>query len=407
MEQGVDARRVLIVDDDPMVRQMIVSHAASAGMEVRDTGDPREFLKIARDWRPHLVIVDLVLGDMDGLDVLRGLAKAGSDAAVIISSGVGARVLDAARRLADEHGLTLAGVLAKPFKRAELVALLTADAERHEPTPLAEGRSSEWTEVEFSAEFQAALRQGHLGVVYQPKIECATGAVVGYEALSRWNHDLLGPISPEMFVTMAERTGLIHDLTSYMVRESLEWFAGLDAGPEVSLAINVSAVELAEPKLDVRLVAACRTAGVEPTQVIVEMTETSGMTDAVKSLEMLTRLRLQGFQLSLDDFGTGYSAVQQLARMPFSEVKIDRSFVSPITESHDALVLVTTMVSMAHGLGLKCVAEGVEDAETLQLLKDAHCDSVQGYVFARPMTAEQLREWQPPVDASAEVRKQA
>lgn len=407
MEQAAEERRVLIVDDDPMVRQMIVAHAESADFEVRDTGDPREFLKMQREWRPHFVVIDLVMGDMDGLDVLRGLAKAGSEAAVVIASGVGARVLDAAHRLADEQGLTLAGVISKPFKRAELVALLNAQSERHEPATAAGGRASEWSSAEFSAEFHAALRRGHLSVMYQPKLACSTGAVVGYEALSRWNHDTLGPIPPDVFVPMAERTGLIHDLTSFMMRESLAWFAGLDAPPEVSLAINIAAVELAEPKLDARLLAACRTAGVETSRLIVEVTETSAMEDPVKSLEMLTRLRLVGFHVSLDDFGTGYSTVQQLARMPFTEVKIDRSFVSAITKSHDSHVLVATMVSMSHGLGLECTAEGVEDVETLRALNEVGCDHAQGYVLARPMTAEQIADWEPPVDVLAEVRKGA
>ncbi len=386
--------RVLILDDDVMVGKIILSHVRAIGHEGRFTDDPEEFLRWHSEWRPTRVVVDLVMDKMDGLEVLSELAQAQSQAAVIISSGMGSRVMDAARRLADGKGLTIAGLLPKPYKREDLSALLSqTPAEATAPQQPANAPFPLWTPTEFARAFQEALEEDTIKVAYQPKVSCLDGNVVGYEALARWRHPDHGMVPPDTFVPMAERAGLAGQLTDMVLNDALRWFASIDDADDQRISVNISATELSEPTLDQRLVAACSTQGVSPEKVILELTETSAMEDPELSLHLLTRLRLDGFRLSLDDFGTGYSSMLQLARMPFSELKVDRSFVMNGAESEESMIVVRSIVDLGHALGMQSTAEGVECEEMLDLLHDLGCDFAQGFHIARPMYPEELQEW--------------
>jgi len=182
-------------------------------------------------------------------------------------------------------------------------------------------------------------------------------------------------------------------LTDSVAREALYWFAEQTDNERMSLSINISAAELGEPGLDQRLLRACEECAVPSDRVILELTETSAMDDAVRSLEILTRLRLVGFRLSLDDFGTGYSSMVQLARLPVTEIKVDRSFVMTASSSQESAVVIRSIIDLGHSLGLECTGEGVEDAEALSLLNDLGCDLAQGYFIARPMSSDQVADW--------------
>lgn len=394
MAPASSIERVLILDDDTLVGRVILSHVTAIGHEGRFTDDPLEFLELQREWKPTRVIVDLVMEKMDGIEVLNRLAADGCTAAVIISSGMGSRVMDAARRLADANGLTIAGLLSKPYTRVDLGSLLASAPEEtptHEFPHLDSGPW--WTPAEFSSVFRKALDERDIRVAYQPKVSCTTGTVVGYEALARWTHKDHGTIPPSTFVPLAERAGLVGLLTDRVLEEALTWFGGLADTADQRISVNISASELSEVALDRRLLDACRNAGTAPDRVILEVTETSAMDDPVVSLQLLTRLRLEGFRVSLDDFGTGYSSMLQLARMPFSEVKVDRSFVMNARTSDESVIVIRSIVDLAHALGMQCTAEGVEDAEVLQLLDELGCDHAQGYHIARPMFPAELDSW--------------
>ena len=394
------AERVLILDDDTLIGKVILAHVRAIGHEGRFTDDPHEFLELTRTWKPSRVIVDLVMEKMDGLEVLQRLADEGCEATVIISSGMGKRVMDAARRLADAQGLVIAGLLPKPYKRADLSALFVsapasttvAPAERSAVAPW-------WAPDDFPEAFRHALASGHITVAYQPKVSCHEVKVVGYEALVRWTDPDRGSIPPGVFVPMAEAAGMVGWVTDTVLAQSLGWFASEARPDKQLLSINISAAELSQPQLDQRLLRACRDAGVSPESVILELTETAAMEDPVVSLELLTRLRLEGFRVSLDDFGTGYSSMLQLARMPFSEIKVDQSFVMSATSSDEALIVIRSIVDLGHALGMKSTAEGVEDEETLEILKGLGCDFAQGYHIGRPMFAEALQGWKCPLSA--------
>jgi EAL domain-containing protein (putative c-di-GMP-specific phosphodiesterase class I) len=157
--------------------------------------------------------------------------------------------------------------------------------------------------------------------------------------------------------------------------------------------VNISATELSEPSLDERILAACVTAGVPANQLILEVTETSAMVDPVTSLQLLTRLRLEGFKVSIDDFGTGYSSMHQLARLPFSEIKIDQSFVKDIPDNPQSVSIARTIINLAHSLGMTVIAEGVENERALGALTELGCDLAQGYFISRPLYPDQIDSW--------------
>ncbi|MBC7299116.1 MAG: EAL domain-containing protein, partial [Demequina sp.] len=251
----------------------------------------------------------------------------------------------------------------------------------------------QWDAPEFESELGEALGNDHLAVVYQPKVSLVDGKVVGYESLIRWNHPRLGPLVPSAFIPRAESVGAVRLITDFVTSTAMSWFSRSRFHTSEHLSINISASELTETNLDVRLLAACSAANLPPDRIVLEVTETSAVVDETHSLEVLTRLRLDGFQLSIDDFGTGYSSMTQLATMPFSEIKVDRSFVQHLGESVTADVMVKSMLQLAQGLGLRCTAEGVETAAAFHALKEMGCDFAQGYYIARPMDEESLERW--------------
>lgn len=385
--------RVLIIDDDPLVTKMMAAHARAAGFKAKVTDDPEEFYALADSWNPTFVVVDLVMGDVDGLAVLKRLAQMGSEAVVVIASGMGSKVLDSARQFAAASGLAYGGVLHKPFRRPDVAAVLNAGA--HSPDAVERTLESLdlWDASAFEAELRSAATHGDLKVVFQPKIACLDGNVAGYEALVRWSHAQLGMILPNAFVPRAETAGLVSLITDSVVSTALAWFAHSRAGTTEHIAINISASELTGTSLAERLLAACALAEIAPKRVVIEVTETSTTADEAGALEVLTRLRLEGFQLSNDDFGTGYSSMTQLSNMPFSEIKIDRSFIQNLGKSVAADVVVRSMIQLGHGLGLHCTAEGIETAADLLTVTELGCDFAQGYFIARPMDEAALEEW--------------
>jgi EAL domain-containing protein (putative c-di-GMP-specific phosphodiesterase class I) len=385
--------RVLIIDDDHLVGTMIVAHARAAGFEAKITGDPEEFYTLAKDWVPTFVVVDLVMGEVDGLTVLKRLAATRSGAVVVIASGMGSKILDSARQFAAASGLAYGGVLHKPFRRTDVAAVLNAGAHTPEATEPTLDVVDSWDKPTFERELRDALAGDLLKVVFQPKVACLDGSVAGYEALVRWHHPTLGLIPPNAFIPRAESFGLIGLVTDSVTSTALAWFARSRFDTSERLAINISASELTGTDLDKRLKAACSLANMPPERVILEVTETSAIADKTESLEVLTRLRLDGFHLSIDDFGTGYSSMTQLSNMPFSEVKIDRSFVKNLGESLPSDVMVKSMLQLGQGLGLECTAEGVETATALAALTEMGCDFAQGYHIAYPMDEAALEKW--------------
>lgn len=398
---------LLILDDDPLTGQTITNIATLAGIDARYTDDPLEFFRLIKDWRPDFIALDLVMPRMDGVQVMVELARLRCPADIIISSGVGGRVLDAAARSASEHGLNIIGVLPKPFSPARLRELLNRQpASGFVPAihSLAQHGDSEAIPAHELAD---AISHNQITVVYQPKINCRTGLLAGFEVLARWQHPTRGNITPARFIPLAEQSGLINALTESVMMQSLRWYSALpenlgnDPGfdylrrrlREITMSLNISAISLSHLDLFERLEDYCQSMGVRPERIIFELTETCAMEDPVSSLDILTRLRMKGFHLSIDDFGTGFSSMLQLARLPFSEIKIDKSFVMTASESKESRTVIKTIIDLGHGLGLYTSAEGIESAETLEYLRSIGCDLAQGYAIGRPMSGDAVLTW--------------
>jgi EAL domain-containing protein (putative c-di-GMP-specific phosphodiesterase class I) len=243
---------------------------------------------------------------------------------------------------------------------------------------------------------RSAIASDQLHVVYQPEIRCRDHALAGVEALVRWVHPEHGDISPATFIPLAESWGLIEPVTELVFDQSLNWLASHPGHGNFSLSINLSAICFADIRLPDRLAAKCQKIGVNPARIVLEITETAAMADPATTLALTTRLRLKGFRLSIDDFGVGYSSLVQLARIPFSELKIDTSFVRDMARSLEARKIVVAIINLGRSLGLCVNAEGVENAETLSLLCAAQCDQAQGFYIGQPMPGHQFQAWRPP-----------
>lgn len=244
---------------------------------------------------------------------------------------------------------------------------------------------------------RAALGTGDLRVQYQPKLQLGSGEVTGFEALVRWTHPDLGPVSPAEFVPLAEATGLISALTSTVLREALaacrSWH---DAGKPVGVAVNVSARSLDDSVLVGQVAAMLTASGLEPRWLTLEITESSVMEDHSRSLEVLRELRMLGVRLSIDDFGTGYSSLHQLRGLPVHEVKIDKSFVDTVDTDEADRAVVRAVVELCESLDLVTVAEGVESASQAFALERLGVRQVQGYFHSRPMDASLVVDWLAP-----------
>lgn len=391
--------RLLVLDDDPVMREIIAVLAERQGFASRMAGNPAEFFSELERWKPTHVTIDLVMPTQDGIEVLRELASRACPAAIVIISSMDLKVLDSARRVASERGLQIVGVLAKPFKHDALRELLGLAMPAIGSARVAAEQATGMTVSRPIIE--EALREAQFILHFQPKVSLTSGAVVGIEVLVRWQHPLLGLVMPDRFITELERNGSIGLLTQQVIADAMAWFAASGIGDRMTLAVNVSAHDLNSLVLADDLHRRCADLGIDPARVVLELTETGAMKYPETALATLTRLRIKGFGLSIDDFGTGYSSMVQLARLPFSSMKIDKSFVMSMCDSAESRKIVTSIISLGHSLGLSIVAEGVESIASARLLRAAGCDVAQGYEIAAPMDARALAAWLQAWDAQA------
>ncbi|MCA1646273.1 MAG: EAL domain-containing protein [Chloroflexi bacterium] len=254
------------------------------------------------------------------------------------------------------------------------------DQDEHSPDRLA-----------MVGELKRAIESDELILQYQPKISLGTTRCIGVEALIRWQHALHGLIPPDQFIPLAEQTGLIKNLSHWVLnaalKQSRNWAA---VGFDVPIAVNLSMRDLHDAELPERVAGLLRHWGVDPKQLAVEITEHGLMAEPARALQTITGLRLMGIRISIDDFGTGYSSLAYLKRLPVDELKIDRSFIRDLATDDDDLAIVRSTISLGHDLGLTIVAEGIEDAGTWDLLRRLGCDIAQGYFLGRPMSAQAL-----------------
>ncbi|MGH8126118.1 MAG: EAL domain-containing response regulator [Rhodanobacteraceae bacterium] len=386
---ALDSRRLLILDDEPTVAQTVAFAARRHGFAVRTSGSAEDFFADVTRFDPTHIIIDLLMPGMDGVEVLRSLAASGCRANIIMTSGMGTKVLESAQRVGIERGLRITGILPKPFKPAELRALLDAEAgTRSLPEAI-----TETDHAVLCGQIASALHEGQFVLHYQPKVHLASGRPAGVEALVRWQHPEFGLLPPDRFLPLIEQAGNMDLLTARVIEVALGWFTEVAHGSALELAINISGSSLTDVGFTDLLHERCTLSEVDPARIILELTETTATRRTAELLDILTRVRLKGFQLSIDDFGTGYSTLVQLAQLPFSEIKIDKSFVWAMLASEEVRKIVATTIGLGKELSLTTVAEGVENEAQAQVLAELRCDQAQGYYFARPMQGEVVQAW--------------
>jgi diguanylate cyclase (GGDEF)-like protein len=243
-------------------------------------------------------------------------------------------------------------------------------------------------------ELREGVNDGQLRVYYQPKCDAASGAIVGLEALVRWEHPTRGLVFPDEFISIAENTGLIGALTVEVLDQSLRFARKLrDAGRPLGVAVNISVRCLTDLELPRQVAGLLGRWGVPPEYLTLEVTESTIMVDPTRTMTVLGLLRDLGVSLSIDDFGTGYSSLSYLKRLEAHELKIDKSFVFTMTMNSNDAVIVRSTIELGHNLGLRLVAEGVEDAETWTMLSALGCDVIQGYHLSRPLPEQEIEAW--------------
>ncbi|MEX0624639.1 EAL domain-containing protein [Saccharospirillum sp.] len=391
MEVTSNIKRLLVLDDELDVATTMCMMAQGISFETDHTDNVDQFLDMVDSWRPTHLIVDLQLPDRDGVEVLNTLAKSNCPAAVIIVSGLGGRILDSAARAASENGLLVSGILSKPFTRKALRQLLLA--EPTVPSPKLSQSQGTYLHSVTEEQLAKALDEHLFTAHFQPKIACSGNELTGFECLARWTLPDGSMVPPDVFIRLAEKTGQIHALSRQIYHYALTNFPQYAKSQQVKIALNLSPINLKDENFPRWLVNKCQEFDVEPSQVILEVTETASMDNPLALLENLTQFRIKGFHLSIDDFGVGYSSLVQLARLPFSEMKIDQMFIKNLAISEESQKIVIAIVNLGQSLGLNVTAEGVEDAWALDFLYEIGCDEAQGYYIAKPMNSHAVATW--------------
>ncbi|WP_193369460.1 EAL domain-containing response regulator [Pelagibius marinus] len=381
--------RILIVDDnEPLIGLLRRYSEKLDAADVFEAHDGEQALEILDSNAIDCVLCDLEMPGMDGIEFLRHLAEREASPTVVLLSGHDMSILSTAVRLGRAHGLRIVGSLSKPFTFAALRELLAQSAPASNSGP----------RLSFQPLTPDALHYGldndAVELAFQPKVSIGANEVTGVETLLRWRDRSGDLVNPASVVPVAEQHNLMNKLTEIVVRKALaqhgNWLAD---GHNFSLAINVSLLDLYQYDFPEFVLDTASSAGVPPSLITLEVTETQIMADIARPLETLSRLRLKGVALAIDDFGTGASVLQQLKRIPFTELKIDREFVSGAPEDKATRTMQASIIRLAKNLKLGIVAEGVETESELRLVAARRVDAVQGYYIVRPMPAADLPGW--------------
>jgi len=383
--------RILVVDDELLVLKIhaqMLAHMGFASVSTAQSGDAA--LARITDAEPHpdLILLDLTMPGMDGLEFIRLLVDRRFEGRIVLVSGEEERVLRTVEKLAGAHKVRVMGVLRKPVQEDQLASML------RRWRPASGTFEIAWKRMYPAEAIRHAIGASEITVHYEPKVSLRTGELTGVEALARWMHPKDGLVMPQQFVSIAESAGLIHEITRIVFTKATTqaaiWRA---ASMPVRMAVNVSVDALGALDFADFALAQAKRAGIPPSDITIEVTESRLMQDMRIPLEVLTRLHLMRFHLSIDDFGTGYSSLAQLQDIPFGELKVDRSFVHRGALDQTVRTMYGTCLGLAKQLKMSTVAEGVEDRADWDFVRASECDTAQGYFVGRAMPPESLMGW--------------
>ncbi len=383
-------KTVLVIDDHRFQRSVLARMLRQLGVEqVLEAADGASALELVRANRDTLALIisDVDMPEMDGLEFLRRLAEEASQTPVAIHSALDSALLKSVEIMAAAYGMQLMGVLEKPVTDTTLRQVLERALQRDANPARAESAVDE-------AQVATGLRQQEFEPWFQPKVDLRSGRVCGAEVLVRWCRLHAAPMPPDRFLSVVTRSGLMRTLTLGLASQSSQYLRqSRPPGRDFTLSLNVCPTLLDDPAFGDALARALLDGGATPQEVVLEITESAAARNEGAALENLARLRMRGFALSIDDFGTGFSSLAKLVQTPFSELKIDRTFVSRLAAESAARTLVESIVALARRLGLRTVAEGIETEKQREILVELDCDMGQGYLFAKPMPAGEWLRW--------------
>ena len=381
---------VMVVEDHGFQRRMALRLLAEVGVtRSREAADGESALALLQggDELPDVIIVDLDMPGMDGIEFIGHVAQRKLARAIIVASALDPALLNTVQTMARAYGLRVLGCVEKPMtapKLADVLALfdVSPDADEDEVA------------LDVTAEAIAeGLARDEFLPFFQPQVTFSNGQVIGVEALARWRRADGAIVRPAQFIPMLEREQQIDRRTDRILEKACAWKARwARSGISLKISVNVSMLNLADVAAADRFQHIVRSHGVDPREIVLEITESSVMGEAAHALNVLARLRLKGFGLSVDDFGTGYSSLSQLSQIPFTELKIDQSFVTGAANQPRKRAVIEASLELARKLNLSVVAEGVETVEDWQMLAELGCTYAQGYLISRPVPGDQLAE---------------
>ena len=371
---------LLAFDDDQEIVETICAIGVRAGFRTTASIGSDRLRELVESAKPDVIVLDLQMPGDDGVSALRHLADIRCTAKIFLVTGMDERTIASAEQYGLRRGLSVFGTLQKPFDPDELLARFErAHAAIRPLTP---------------QDLEQAIENGELLVHYQPIIRRFadnTWDVAAVEALLRWNHPVRGLLTPDSFLSMGEAHGLSRAMTDFVLQRGIEQLKGWEAQRiRVGLRINVSAMLISDLAFPDRLERMLVEQSLDPEALALEITETGMLEQTPEAFDILTRLRIKNIGLAIDDFGIGYSSLTQLFRMPFNEMKIDKSLVGRIIESKEASIMVDALVSLAHKLNLTVCAEGVENRPTLEELGRFGADYAQGYFISHPVAPAEI-----------------
>ena len=381
----------MLVDDEPSILDLTSRFLEQMGCrKITPCQSGQSALDKYRESKNSfdVIICDLNMPEMNGVELIRHLSEENFHGGIILLSGEDERILETAKDLAKARNLNVLGYISKPFNREALEILLL------EYTPQDLKISAPLLDDISEKELRAGMNGDELLIAFQAKASLATGEVTGVEALARWNHSERGLLPPYTFIPLAERCQLIDELTYSIYRKTLSqirtWH---EKDIHLKVSINISVNSFTTDGFVDFLIQTAEEYNIDPELIIFEITESQVMENALDCLEMLVQLRMKNFGLSIDDFGTGHSNMVQLKKIPFTELKIDQSFVGGACEDSTARTILESSVDLAKKLKIYTVAEGVETEAELALVKEIGCDQIQGYLIAKPMLADEFEKF--------------
>lgn len=386
-------KRLLVLDDDPDMCALVVSAATSAGYQATSSTDFDGFAaSLTRD--TNVVVLDLMMPEVDGIQVLRYLSSQNYASDIVLISGYDKKVLKVAGQLAEALGLKLRASVQKPVTLKSLQEILSKRDDTKQPSQTGARGSDSSTDPES---LRRAITDHQLFVHYQPQYHIKSRKLAGTEALVRWQHPTMGVLPAAAFIGAFETAGLIDELTWLVVKRILAdrkvWGS---RNRNIAVSLNISTRSLRDLSLPEKLLSVITDHGGQPSDFILEITESGLLSELHTALDVLARMRLKGFGLSIDDFGTGYAMMQQLQRVPANELKLDMSFTHSMLHDESANIIVRKTLELAHDLDMHVVAEGVETGEQLRALAEYGCEVAQGHWLGAPGAIDALPNEMPP-----------